>query len=324
MTQILDITQNLEATQKAISETEKALIAHPNMPSLRLMLASLYKRQSNLEVQFAKEANAQARDVCAYRLFAEDGSSPSIRSFTSALGDFQAWYTLVYDAVVNNTPKNVNRVSVEAMKATAFEYGYSYSGSIGFVMTLPNERLLIEDTHLDLTFRTVFEMASATSSDQIAYFASKLGKATVRSLYRWASDHVEGGLGADIDWRRNDEVRAQLFIQLPQLEALRATIAETSDNVIEHQSITGTLVGADLNVRSFHITTEGGGEIRGRMSEAIGLEYAVSLPMNYVAQIRKTTKVNYATESEDIDYYLLSLEPLTIPDAYAPTLDGHS
>lgn len=306
MSELLDTIEKLQDTQAAIRRAEKAVTEHPDLPSVAANLRSLQKRQHKLESVFSEQADTEWFDVCSYRILPEKEDHLTLPSLTSTLGDFQALFTLVYDTL-RNGPKQRGRPSVEATAATTFGFGYSFTGSVGFALTLPNERLLVDETDLDRAMRTVFEMAKAESSEQVAVFAKELGAAPIRIMYRWATDHVRSGLSVDINWRREEQVRSSLFIQVPQLENLQHAIAETSDEVEEIFSITGLLVGAHVNSHSFELELEDGSEIRGKMAEGIGLEHTVELPTRYTAQIRKTTQVNYATDVDIVTYYLLSL-----------------
>lgn len=306
MNDLLDTVEKLQDTQIAIRHAERTIVEHPDLPSVALSLKSLQERQQALEVNFASLADELWLDVCNYRVLPDKGGGVTLPSLTDTLAGFQAMVTLVYDALKNG-PKQRGRASVEATSATTFGFGYSFTGSVGFALTLPNERLLVDETDLDRAMRTVFEMAQAESSEQIAVFAHELGAAPIRTMYRWATDHVRSGLNVDIDWRREEQVKAGLAIQVPQLENLQHAIAATSDEVEEVFTVTGRLMGARMRSHSFELELDDGNEIRGRMAEGIGAEYSVTLPRRYTAQIRKTTQINYATEEDIVSYYLLSL-----------------
>jgi len=218
---------------------------------------------------------------------------------------FQVVYTLVYDALVNK-PKLTASVSAEAVAATSFGYGYSFTGSVGFVLTLPNERLLLDETNLDKAMTTLFELATASSSDQVAAFAKRLGPAPVKAVYKWASNLVSGGLGADIHWRREGEDRAELLVQLPELRNLTQAIEETSDEATKTIIVEGELIGTDHTKigRTFHMRIDENTDMRGYMSGEIGV---VEEPQFYVAEIQVTTKTNYATDQDEVSYFMTSL-----------------
>ena len=308
MSRLLDTVGKLQETQEAIKQVEEAIAKHPEMRSLAVNLRSLERRRRDLESVFERLTNESFLDVCSYRIFSEDDEGRiTVPSLASALGDFQSLFSTVYDAIKNGARQRVvHRPEIAA--ATTFEYGYSFAGSVGFVLTLPNERLLLGDTDLDKTMGTIFDMARARESTEILDYARTLGAAPVRLLYNWATDHVEAGLGADINWQREEHIRSSLFIQVPELEILQQAIDQTSDEKREVFTVQGQLVGADVAGHRFHMKLEDGSEIRGQMSQYTSAERTVELPKRYVAQIEKTTTVKYSTGEEKIVYYLLTLK----------------
>lgn len=309
MTDLTAIQEELQDFNALIARHERTLAAQPGEKSLRANIQTLRRRRQVLEDDFLEAAARVEADVCSYRLIPGE-SRASISALSRALNGFQSFFSLVYDAIKTG-PKQRARLSAEVMNDTALGYAYSFSGSVGFVMTLPNEQLLLGETYLDEAMRLVFLMAQATSPQEIAAFAKKLGPLPVRAMYRWASDHADCGLGADIEWRRREQVRSSLFVQEPQLDQLRKVIAETSDETEEELEVIGNLVGADVSRKTFHIETTGGGEIRGIFADAISEEHTVILPKPYSAKIRKRTKIVYSTEEEQVSHFLLSLRSIT-------------
>ena len=308
MTSLIDIHEKLLDTQAFISRLERRLTAYPDSELLLGNLRSAQKRHRTLERAFATEASKAEVDVCSYRLFTEKGV-PSIAALSEALGEFQTLFSLVYDALKNG-PKERSRLSQDIVNETSLGFGYAFSGSVGMVMTLPNERLLLGETRLDESMNLVFQMAKASSASEIAKFVAKIGRAPVKAIYDWAKAHADHELGADIEWRRQEQVRSQLFIQKPELENLRNVIDEMSEETEEEIEVVGDLVGADVRRRTFHIRPQAGSDISGRFAVAIDEEHTVELPRPYRARLRKTTKFIYSTEEEKVNYSLLALFPL--------------
>lgn len=311
MSELAELQAKLQDTHAAIVRIERMLTDNPDLPSLLANMRSLQKRHKNLEADFLAAAYELGVDVCTYRLFPDD-QKPTLTGLVSALGDFQSLFSVVYDAI-RTGPKKRARISEDIVKESSFGFAYSFPGSIGVVLTLPNEILLLEeiDTALDGTMKSIFGMAKAENPSEILTFAQKLGPAPVRALYRWANDHVKAGLGADIEWRRKETVRAALLIQRPELERLTQAIDVTSDNEYSEFDFTGDLVGADVDNLTFHMKN-GETEIKGRFSDAISADHVVTLPKPYRARIRKTTKIYYSTEREEESFFLLGLESVEL------------
>ena len=306
MAHLADIQMRLRDTHTALSRAESSLKSHPeSSESILLTVHSLQKRQRVLEEEFLETANAQGEDVCTYRLFS-DHESPPVMGISKALENFQTLFSLVYDALKSG-PKKRATIGKQILQDTSLNFSYTFSGSVGVVLTIPNERLLIGETRLDEAMNTVISMAKVTEAQQLVEFTRRVGISPIRAIYDWAKDNVNYGLGADIEWRRQEQVRANLLIQEPELRHLRDVIDEMSEETEEEMEIVGELVGADVKQHTFHLRVEGGGEIRGRFTDAISEDHTVELPKRYIARIRKMTKIIYATEEEQVTYLLLSL-----------------
>lgn len=310
MSAILEITEKLQDTEAAIHQLEEAISHKTPTPSIIATLSGLERRQQDLQTQFERLTAHQHLDVCSYRLFPahKEEDRPTLRAFTKTLLDFQNLVTQVYSAIKTDQPKHTTHVTAEAAAETAFGYAYSFTGSLGVVLTLPNERLLLGETEIDIAIKTVFEMAKADTPQEVGAYAKKLGAAPVRTLYSWVSDQVKSGLSSQVEWRRQHQVRSTLLAQLPELEELKRAIEATSEEETEELILKGTLVGLDVISRTFHMTFEEGDDVRGKIADAIGLEHSVELPRVYTAQLIKTKKVFYSQEKESVYYFLVSLD----------------
>ena len=308
---LLTIRDQLQDTQAALAQVERAFAAEPpTAPSQSLLTTakSLEKRRRELEAEFIEEANDVGLDVCTYRLYAED-NRPTIDTVAGTLGSFQRLVSIVYDAKKHGR-KRRQRVGTEVALETAFEFGYTFAGSVGFVFTMPNERLLLDElsTRLDETFGAIFEMSRAAKSSQLIDFAHTLGVASIRAMYKWASEHVRGKVGAGITWQRNEQIRSSGSAQLPALMVLREVIAATSEASTKTLVVSGVLLGADVKPPTFHFKSDHDQEMRGAASEdAIGPLKHPQLHRRYVATIERTEVVHYATDEEDVKYHLLNL-----------------
>lgn len=310
MSAVLEISEKLQDTQAAIEQLESAIAQQAPTPSIIATLRSLKKRQYDLEAQYAEATANQFLDVCRYRLFpdSKEEERPTLRAFTKTLLDFQTLFTQVYHALKTGRPRGTAHVTAEAAMETAFGFAYTFTGSLGAVLTLPNERLLFDESEIDRAMNTVFELAKAGDSQKIAEYAKELGAAPIRTLYNWVSDQVTSGLSSQIEWRRKQEVRSELLVQFPELIELKHAIEATSDEEEEEEEVTGLLVGVDLATHTFHMTFEEGNDIRGKMAESIGREEKIEIPRLYTATLIKTKKIYYSTDKELVYYYLMSLD----------------
>lgn len=309
------LTKLLDTIQEARAEAfrlERAVAQYPDEPALRLSLKSVEKWQNQLEGQFRSLADKSQLEVVSYRVFnANDAAGPPLLpAITRALTDFQDLFSLVFDALRIRQPKRNARIGQDVEDVTTFGYGYSFSGSVGFVLTLPDSRVLIGDTDIERAMDTVFGLSRARSADEIQSVARQLGPAPLRSMFRWASDHVRYDTGVELTWLRDNTERGSLLVQPPEFAALLDAIQSVSDAYEEAFEITGVLVGADLRAGSFRLEPTEGDEIRGRMADFVLAEWnekELTLRKMYRAKLSKTTTISYAKDEEQVTWRLTGL-----------------
>jgi hypothetical protein len=306
MSILLDIIQKLQATQDAIRKTRELVARYPLDYGLLVNLESLEARALSLEESFLIEADVEQLDVCTYRMFGVDQRNYPILTIGSAISDLQRWFSIVYDAL-RNGPKRRAKLSPEIVQQSTLDFAFTFTGSVGFAMTVPSERLLI-DNDLQRAMQKTVEMAKAESSDQIHLLSKEVGSASIRAMYRWVSDHTSAQAGAEIRWLRDREDMVLALFEARHLVNLGRAIEETSDETEEVLELIGDMVGADINKHTFHLAFEEADEIRGTMADSIGVQYTVELPKRYLAVIRKTSFINYATDEEYTKYHLLELK----------------
>jgi hypothetical protein len=310
MSDLLDLQEKLRDTSAAIAQYERA-VAKGSSPSVISGLRSLKNRLSTLEAEFLNIAKRVGVDVCSYRLFSDDVLRPAAAGVFSVIGDFQELFSTVYSAIKDG-PKKRAAITPDVAEASAFRFGYSFSGSVGIVLTLDNEQLLFTST-LDEAMDKVLELAQSRHPEQVLIASRTLGQPAIKAMQHWASDHIKIGMGADIEWRRGQEVRSRLLIQLPELKVLSAVLEEAAEPIEVIVVLPGKLVGTETETsRRFHFQTDAGEDLRGAYSaDAISDSRPVTMPARYMATFRKTFKKIVATDEEqNANYYLLKLDPL--------------
>lgn len=309
MSILLELQHQLQNTIATLAELERSFALHPESLALRLNLESVKGRFASLEAEFNELADRKALDVCKYRIFAPDESTTiSLRGFSGPLREFQEAISCLFDAVKNGRRLR-SRLTPDVIEATDFGFGYAFGGSVGVVLTMPHERLLIGGSLLDDTIATFFSVAKAPTPEDIQEIGRRLGPAPLRAIYNWASAHLEDSVGADISWRKGEEVIGAVLLQRAELERLRDQIAATSEETHEFFTLNGLLTGASVQTKRFDFLPDGGDAIGGSFTDAISENHVVSLPTRHSVRVEKVTKVQYSSDLEKTTWKLLSVDP---------------
>ncbi len=310
MSFLANTQSQIAKTNTMIAREERALVEHPDCKEAILRsIASLKKVQGQLEAQFSEAANSAGVDICTYRVLSEEGTY-HIASVAEALSSFQKAVSVVYDALKNG-PKQRMRVGPEAATESTFDFSYCFAGSVGFALTIPNERLLADiQSTLDDAIDKLFSLARSAQPADIAQQAKELGHGPVRAVRQWAGCLAQAGLGAEICWQRGKDLRNRLLIQRPELQHLCNTIDEKGGEAITTREVVGELCAANVRAKSFSMQLEGDEIIHGSFSDAISEAHSAELPHRYRAKLTKTVQVNYATDDENVSYHLTELSPV--------------
>ena len=309
MSDILWLTQNIRETSAHIAQLEKAILDNPEESGLVFNLRSIQKRFNSLQNEFAEETNKEFLDICSYRIIADEDAEYPLSAVGAALSGFQSVIEIFLDAALTG-PKTRARVSSETASLASLNFAYSYPGSLGFVLTIPNERLLLVESELDMAIANAFKVITASSTNQLAEFAHEVGVASIRRIYDWASNYAKYNWSAEIEWKRGTEVRDSLLAQAPLLQRLTYLIEQTSDETEDRVSISGKLVGIDEKLRTFHLEVPEGEDpdIKGHVSDSISFDPPISVPRNVRADLMKRVKVHYAYEQEEKYWELVGLK----------------
>jgi len=297
----------LQETSSTLERVEREIVTAPHDWSLAVTAESLRRRQQDLEKEFAHIANLNLLDVCDYRLIPPDSGEYPIASVAKTLGAFQDLVTTIFDAF-KTSPKLRARFTADIVAASTLSFGYAYPGSLGFVLTMPNDRLLFGESELDRAFQTIFEMAKAERPEQLATYVAQVGVAGIRRLYAWSQSHVEYGLSADIRWYRQETDRAHVLVQKEELARLREIIEQASEEKEERFTVSGELLGLDVGAGNyFRISVAGAEDLAGRISREFDRELHYDIHGRVTAELIKKSKIYYSTEREDEWWELVKL-----------------
>jgi hypothetical protein len=302
MSRLAQLQKDLQNASAAVAHAERTVAAHPNVPSVLATLRTIQVRRASLEEQFFTEAAAVGLDVCGYRI-EHEGSTASISGLTAVLNTFQKIFTTVYNALENGV-KKTTKVSAEIERATSFGFAYSFPGSVGVMMTLPNDKLLFE-SKLDEAMDRTFELITASDVETIQALTETVGLPAVRLAHEWAAENVKAGFGADITWRKDKSVKRAVRVQVPEIAELESAIRNSKAK--EQITVTGDLLDVAITEHTFRMKV-GDKIIQGTFDSAITALKPVQLPKTYEAVLTISQRIVLPESGqEQIEYYLVRI-----------------
>ena len=313
MSELLVLQRKLQESASELVDMERQLGKDPDSFLLQLGLESIVSHFEELQGEFNELADRKSLDVCTYRLFKESSDALPLRGYAGALREFQSSFSSLYSAITKG-PKKRTRTSLDTESATRLNFGYAFSGSVGVVLTIERERLLLADlSALADTIETFFNLATAPTREDIQEIGRRLGPAPLRSVFKWADAHVVDDIGAEISWRHGD-IENRLLLQCDEMRHLCDEIEATSEEEKEQVSMTGLLVGASVVTKRFDFLPDDkshGTIITGHFTDAISSGQEVRIPTaRYRARMDKVKTVKYSSEEENTKWTLLQLEEI--------------
>jgi hypothetical protein len=310
---LADLVTLIQDTNAKIVETEEVIASNPDDFSSLVNLQSLEKRLNSLQQQFNEAAALNNVEVLRYRLLLKPQDA-TVRLVNDLLATFQQSFTIIYDAIKSRTAKKRARVSESITRESAFGFAYSFSGSLGFALTLPREMALITDEH-HAAIRVIEDLAKANDEAEIKSFAAIYGLGAIRTIYKWFDSIAKNGVDSELKWEEPGKPAGSPFlIQVADAQAVRNLIAQTSDTEYDERTYRGTLVGYDSVRRTFRFSVRNVTMIRGSVSDRITGQLKVPGPCDI--SVRVATISRYSTEEKEERFELL--EVLTNPSP------GHS
>ncbi len=302
---VLDRLNDIEAT---IAKAER-LYSGQSPTAFQLSMRSLESRRNLLREELSDASREAAVDICDYRIIPDGSGSYAISAVTSALHDFQDLVTLVFDAITSK-PKQRARLDPDVVAKTQFDFGFSYSGSLGVVLTVPNERLLAIDSDLDRAVSAVFSLMKVQSADAIKEVAANYGVPTIRKLYSWSKIHRDFGLSSEIKWVRENVTKRSVLAQPQELDAVCKIIESKSEKQIDTIKLTGTLVGINVTRRTFMLEFPHADSITGTLAKEFDTTKLITVNHRYTASLQKQTVIQYASDKDEISWILNEIAEL--------------
>lgn len=291
----------------SVERLERALSRNPDDASLQINLASRRRHFRKAQIELQRSAEFNQVDICHYRLLPEATDKFLVSSVSPSLLAYQLTFSQIFDALKNGAKRRAV-IGAEAEAASAMEFGYAYSGSLGFVLMAPSERDFFSGS-LDTSIDAVFQVLDIASQDEVRDIAKSLGESVVKRVHDWSLVNVEGGFAVDVRWNRSDGRQLGQVVTRGRMERIVQIVSSTSDEISKTILRSGTLVGLNVVSGSFQFSApDDVGDYRGGLDDNFPRAEAHAVPGLYQATMSESRIVAYATGRETVRYQLLHLE----------------
>lgn len=307
MSDFASVLEKNRALASRLVLLERELAQNPGDYALEKDLRAITRLSQRYEQEFLDFAGADQIDVCKYRINPA-GKSYLIKNVTESLSRFQDVITSIYDSKISG-PKSRARYGREVHANSALRFGYTFSGSLGIVLTLPSSRDLFSGQFDDVV-DAFQQILNVKDEYEVRDISRHLGMAVLGQVYRWASNNSSSEYSLDIRWTRSDGVQRGEYIENDRLKKITDIIGITKDSEDTHLQKSGILVGINVKTHagSFHIVVPDAESYTGRLADGFDRTQHWEVNTRYTANIIEHRVTHFATEQVDTTYLLGSLQ----------------
>jgi hypothetical protein len=277
MEKLKDLQLKLLELNKIIDDHNHKLLEEPDNIEVRLSLASFESLYLDFKKQYMELAKEYSYDVIDYRIMNTNHQNIAINEITESLNLFQTLFSLVFDVSRNETPKNTTRISNEIKNSSSLKYGFSYAGSIGFVLTIDTHNNLF-DKSIETTVKDTMSLISISDRQQLEKCITKFGVGTIKVFKNWV--RINEKYGNELEIKTNNDKISPIFMNSERLEKVSEIISR--EPLITNETIkleNCELVGVDTLKETFHVVTEDK-SYKGSISEGVNMTFSVPSQVN--------------------------------------------
>lgn len=304
----------LTAIERKIQDTEKELqnlVAFSDDTMRTIMTSELDYRLSELKKQKEAMLAAFSKETISIRIYGDKVETGKISSrvLLAALGGFQSMLDSVANAMLNS-PTSRGKIPDHIKDITEFEVVGTFAGSFGVRL----EREVLQsgmssgDTDINRALDELFNvLETLDNSEQLLSVITPCGKRTVMHYRQWIDDMRDNDVNLEVDWV-DDSARTRKLHILKERAPSIITTLDTIDK-IENEDVTlcGMLNGVNIRNRTFEMSVEGEGLIKGKAS----LETLISITDKIGTEIVATMiRSNAFTKAgiQKISWYMSKIE----------------
>lgn len=307
MNEIQKIQSQIDAVAEMLLQFENLLAIEPNNFSHKLSIDSLRAQISGLEKQMMHEKAKRDKEVIEIRLKGRTADGTIPLEVLAKLADGLSGTVLNASYFIQFGQK-VKKIKVkEVHDIVNLRLAGISTGSTRLFVTANTAPDLFGRSLAEESLKHSFNLLQSESADELTESASKIGKESVRKLYKFITAISNADMEVDLNWSSpasesyNWDGNKQSLLRVAQsLTNIQMSDPETIE-------FSGELIAISLR-GTFEIKLDDKRTIRGEFPNNLLEEIkTLTIGSNYTGKMEKQTIVNMATESEKVYYTLISI-----------------
>lgn len=306
MIEIQEIFDRLNGIEASIAQHSRQVGADLSTAD-RLVLTSLAKRRDELREMLGAASAERLVDLCEYKILPNEAGRYPVRGVSGALEGWQSMVTSFFGAI-RDKPRDRAPFPREIVAASTLNVGYTFPGSLGFVLYVPNDQFLPTKTDLELAVQGIVDLSRAEDVETVRRLKDQFGKTSIVSFYRWSETHLGCDFDADIKWGRGQTRPIERVVQRSELEKVRQLIDAADEAVEKTVSLRGVLSSKNIPRRSFaFVVTDTDQLITGTLDSTFDESIEHSVPGEYEAILDQVVVHRLYAEEDKVTWKLKEL-----------------
>lgn len=261
--ELMTIDKKIQQTRDELNNI--ASCTDNNMRSI--MTLQLEARLTALLQEKEAMESSTAKDTVTLRIYGENVQKGKISSrvLLSALSGFQSMLDSVANAMMHS-PTSRGKIPDRIKDITAFEVVGTFAGSFGIVLEKPMEQpgFSTNDAELNNILSEMFSvLETVDDSERLLSVITPFGKRTVTHYREWLDGLQDSGVNLELDWKNDSAASRRMHLVKEKAPGIISTL-DTIDKInTEDITLNGVLNGINIRSRSFEMSIEGLGLVKG-------------------------------------------------------------
>ncbi len=306
MNRLPDLLEDLAEADAVGHALRRFVEAEPRDPIATINLDAVMRRRRDLERELGALLGEEHHDLIRYRIDLFDRSAPPAAAVARSVLLFQSLVTAAFDAI-RTAPKRLYQPSNENVRMSSLSFASVPGRRTEIHFTIPNERLLILESDLDITFGVVFELLAARAKTLFRNIAARAGIASVAAAYAWAENAAQHSLTTTITWRKASDERRTISLSHSDALLFKTAVEAITDDAVEPLECDCELISIDEAAATFRIENADGETISGGLADGFPRGGSWTTRRWYTAVLHRATRVRYATGEEIVRWSLRGL-----------------